>query len=95
MAGEWVEVYRAPDHVEAELIRGLLEASGIPVVVEARGAQALPFLLGPARVGGYISIRVPPDQEEAAGDVLSARAGRDPGEGDPGERNPADPDPGA
>jgi len=73
MDGEWVEVFKAPDHVEAELIRGLLESSGIPVVVEARGAQALPFILGPARVGGYISILVPPDQEEAASEVLGAR----------------------
>ncbi|BAD40041.1 DUF2007 domain-containing protein [Symbiobacterium thermophilum] len=70
---EWVEVYKAPDHVEAELVRGLLEASGIPVVTEARGAQSLPFLLGPARVGGHISIRVPPEHAQAAREVLAAR----------------------
>lgn len=85
MNREWVEVYKAPDHVEAELIRGLLEASGIPVVTEARGAQALPFILGPARVGGYISILVPPDQEEAAEEVLRAREDQGPAEQDRGE----------
>ncbi len=70
---EWIEVYKAPDHIEAELVRGLLEASGIPVLTEARGAQALPLILGPARVGGYISILVPPDWEEAARELLNAR----------------------
>ena len=70
---EGVEVYKAPDHIEAELIRGLLEGNGIPVLTDARGAQALPFILGPARVGGFISILVPPDQEEAARELLAAR----------------------
>ncbi|MFO7273365.1 MAG: DUF2007 domain-containing protein [Bacillota bacterium] len=70
---EWVEVHKAPDHIEAELVRGLLEASGIPVITKARGAQALPFILGPVRVGGHISILVPPDREEAAREVLAAR----------------------
>jgi len=79
---EWVEIYKAPDHVEAELIRGLLEASGIPVLTEARGAQALPYILGPARVGGYISILVPPDREEAARELLAVR-GEPPSPSDP------------
>lgn len=79
---EWVEVFRAPDHIEAEIVRGLLEASGIPVIIEARGAQALPYILGPARVGGYILVLVPPDQEEAARELLAAR-GEPPSPPDP------------
>lgn len=73
MDAEWVEVHKAPDHVEAELVRGLLEASGIPVLTQARGAQALPFLLGPARVGGHIAILVPPECEQTARELLADR----------------------
>jgi len=74
VAAEWEEVFIAADYMEAELIRGLLEANGIPVVTEARGTQAMPFYFGHGAVGGEIGLRVPPDRADEARNLLAARA---------------------
>lgn len=73
MSYEWVDVFTASDPMEAELIKGLLEGNGIPVIIEARGPQSMPFILGQRVVGGDLLVRVPPDREYLALLILSAK----------------------
>lgn len=73
MTYEWVEVFTASEPMEAELIRGLLEGSQIPVIIEARGPQTMPFILGERVVGGDLLVKVPPDREWEARQILAAQ----------------------
>ncbi|HLN65379.1 MAG TPA: DUF2007 domain-containing protein [Symbiobacteriaceae bacterium] len=67
----WVEVYNTGDDLQMEFVRGLLTTSGIPVVVQAKGAKALPVILGVTANGSYI-LKVPPELEDVARDLLNA-----------------------
>ena len=66
-----VAVYAAPDAITAELVRGALEAQGIPAVI---GEQVSDALGGPLEVGeGYWGeIRVSPQDADRAREVLQA-----------------------
>lgn len=69
---KWEEVFATSDQVEAELVRGLLDTSGIPVVIEAKGLKAMPTYFGHAAYGELI-LKVPPDQVDLALALLAAR----------------------
>lgn len=86
MAGapEWEEIFRTGDDVEAEMVRGLLEMNGFPVVVESKGLKALPTIFGHAASGERI-LRVPPDMAEAAREFLAAAPEPPEEETDPGQ----------
>lgn len=77
MAEEWVVIFTAANQVEAELIRGLLEGSQIPVIIEARGPQAMPFFFGQTALGGELLVKVPPDQADFARELLAAQVEED------------------
>jgi hypothetical protein len=66
-----VAVYSAPDRVTAEIVRGALEAEGIPAVL---GEQVADAYAGPLSVGeGYFGeIRVAAADAETARAVLAA-----------------------
>lgn len=68
---DWVEVYNTGDDLQMEFVRGLLTTSGIPVVVQAKGAKALPVILGVTANGSYI-LKVPPEWQDVAKDLLNA-----------------------
>jgi hypothetical protein len=72
---ELVVVASVQGMVEAEILRGLLEASGIRVGILPKGPMtAFPFTVGPL---GMVDILVLSPQEEAARAVLAEmRAGR-------------------
>lgn len=72
MAEEWVEVFITHDQMEAEFMKGLLETSSIPVVVEAKGLKAMPFYFGHSALGQLI-LKVPPDRADLAKALLEAR----------------------
>ncbi|MGE5673084.1 MAG: DUF2007 domain-containing protein [Mycobacterium leprae] len=69
----WIEVFRTGDQVEAEVIRGLLQTNGFPVVVEAKGLKSMAVLLGHAAQGELI-VKVPPDRADEARAMLAADA---------------------
>ncbi|MET0620337.1 MAG: DUF2007 domain-containing protein, partial [Thermoanaerobaculia bacterium] len=60
---DWVEVASSGDDEEAEIIAGLLESEGFPVVIE--GAPSSPF---PEDLGalGRTRVLVPPDRADEA-----------------------------
>lgn len=76
---DWVVVLRTSDQVEAELVKGLLTTSGIPVVMEARGFKALAPILGHG-AGGELLLKVPPDLAQLAKDLLEAETEAEPEE---------------
>ena len=76
---EWVEVASSGDDEEAEIIAGLLESEGFPVVIEGP-SSSFPEDLGAM---GMSRVLVPPDRAEEAR-VLIAESERD------AERNLAD-----
>lgn len=76
---DWVVVLRTSDQVEAELVKGLLTTSGIPVVMEARGFKALAAILGHG-AGGELLLKVPPDLAQLARDLLNAETEAEPEE---------------
>jgi len=65
---EWVKIEQAPDAVQAEVLRGLLEAQGFQVYISKEGYQSA---MG---ISGYpvanIEILVPEDQAEEAKQTL-------------------------
>ncbi|MFZ5813861.1 MAG: putative signal transducing protein [Bacillota bacterium] len=73
MAEEWVEVFRTTDQIEAEFMKGLLETSQIPVLMEAKGLKAMPYIFGHA-ASGQLLLKVPPDLAELARQILEAEA---------------------
>ena len=66
-----VAVYAAPDQATAEVVRGALEAEGIPAVIGEQVADAFggPFAVGE---GFWGEVRVPEADEERARAVLTA-----------------------
>ncbi len=82
---DWVEVASSGDDEEAEIIAGLLESEGFPVVIEGTPSSPFPEDLG---AFGRTRVLVPPDRAEEAR-VLIAESERD------AERNLADADAGA
>lgn len=70
---KWPVVFRTVDQVEAEFIRGLLVTSEIPVIVEAKGLKSMPIFFGHS-ANGELLIKVPPDREEFALQLLAAPA---------------------
>jgi hypothetical protein len=71
----WVQVTTVQAEVQAELLRGLLEAQEIPVLLSREGAgRALGLSVGPL---GEVHILVPEQfQEEAVNIILKYRAGK-------------------
>jgi hypothetical protein len=69
----WEEVFRAGEQMEMELIRGLLESNGFPVVVKATGLKQMPVIFGAAAYGEWI-LKVPPEMADQARELLAARA---------------------
>ena len=65
--GEWVEVLVTCDQIEAEILQGLLESGGIPVVV--RSAKVTPY---PVNVGkmGEVKVLVRRESKEAAEELM-------------------------
>jgi hypothetical protein len=68
---DWVVVFRTGEDLEMELIKGLLTTSGIPVVVEAKGAKSMPVIMGVASTGEYL-LKVPPEWAETARALIEA-----------------------
>ncbi len=69
---EWVEVASSGDDEEAEIIAGLLESEGFPVVIEG-SSSSFPEDLGAM---GMSRVLVPPDRAEEAR-VLIAESERE------------------
>ena len=73
--GEMVErtvaVYAAPDQVTAEVVRGALEAEGVPAQI---GEQVADAMAGPLAVGDgfWGEVRVPASHEQQARAILDA-----------------------
>jgi len=68
---DWEEVFIATEPMEAEMLKGLLESAGIPVVIEARGLKAMPGIFGHG-ASGQLRLKVPPDRVELARAILRA-----------------------
>lgn len=69
---QWEEVNRVPDTVQAEILRGLLEAQGIHVWLSQEGAaRAIGLTLPPM---GEVVIMVPTDQVGEASEILAQYA---------------------
>lgn len=64
---EWVEVFVTYDEIEAEILQGLLESGGIPVVV--RSAKVTPY---PVNVGkmGEVKVLVKRESKAAAEELI-------------------------
>lgn len=71
MGADWKVVFTTSDQVEAEVVRGLLETSGIDVIVVRRGLKALEPFLG-ATAAGTLELKVPPDRADEAIALLEA-----------------------
>jgi hypothetical protein len=72
MATDWVEVYTATSELDAELVKGLLATERIPVIVEAHGFKAMPYIFGTSGVGQLV-LKVPPDLAHLAREILQAQ----------------------
>lgn len=72
MREDWVEVYRATTELDAEFVKGLLATGSIPVIVEARGFKAMPYIFGTSGLGQLI-LKVPPDLADLAREILEAK----------------------
>lgn len=70
---KWEVVFRTGNQVEAEIVRGLLTTSNIPVVVEAKGLKSMVTLFGNS-ASGELLLKVPPDLADLARDLLAAEA---------------------
>ena len=67
----WVEIESVGTDEEARLLQGFLEAEGIPCQVESLRIEAMPANLGGM---GEIRIYVAAENEQAANELLRARA---------------------
>lgn len=65
---EWVKIEQAPDTVQAEVLRGLLEAQGFRVYISREGYQSAIGITGYPVAN--IEILVPADQAEEAKQTL-------------------------
>ena len=86
---EWVEVLVTCDLIEAEILRGLLESGGIPVIV--RSAKVTPY---PVNVGkmGEVKVLVRRESKAAAEELIReiSKAGNSEHDGEgggPGKEN--------
>jgi hypothetical protein len=68
MSTGWVEVFITYDSIEAEMIKGLLESGGIPVIV--RSSKVAPY---PVNIGmmGEIKILVMEEDTDTAKKVIT------------------------
>ena len=66
---KWVEVFSATNQIEAEIIKGYLEAQGLLVHISQGGYQKAMGISGVP--GAYIEIMVPNYQEEQALEILA------------------------
>ncbi len=65
----WVVIDKVAGDLQAEILRGLLEAQGIQVLLSQEGAgRALGLSVGPL---GEVEILVPVEQEQEANQVLA------------------------
>jgi hypothetical protein len=65
---KWVQVASIQAEVQAELLRGLLEAQGIPVLLSREGAgRALGLTIGPL---GEVNILVPGEFQAEAKNII-------------------------
>jgi len=69
-------VYRVLGFMQAEVIKGRLEASGIPALLDAE-SQILPFSVPDM---GEVRIWVPSERAEEARELLGAEAGDEEGD---------------
>jgi len=73
LRAEWEEVFQTGDQVEAEVVRGLLVTSDIPVVVEYKGWKSMQTFFG-SGAPGQLVLKVPPDQAALARELLASKA---------------------
>ena len=68
MSEEWVTVVTASGRMEAEILRGLLEAAGLQTwLTHESAASAVGLGVGPL---ARVDVRVPAEEEEAARQAL-------------------------
>lgn len=65
---EWVEVYSAVNQIEAEIVKGYLEAQGLLVYLSQEGYQRAIGITGAP--GAYVDVMVPNYQQEQAKELL-------------------------
>lgn len=65
---EWVKIEQAPDSVQAEVLRGLLEAQGFLVFISREGYESAVGIVG--YPSADIEILVPKHQAEEAKQTL-------------------------
>ena len=68
MSTGWVEVFITYDSIEAEMIKGLLESGGIPVIL--RSSKVAPYPVNIGRMG-EIRILVREDDKDTAKKVIA------------------------
>lgn len=68
MSSEWVEVFITYDSIEAEMIKGLLESGGIPVIL--RSSKVAPYPVNIGRMG-EIRILVREEDKDTAKKVIT------------------------
>jgi hypothetical protein len=74
-------VYRAAGSMEAEVIKGRLEASGIPALLDAE-SQMLPFSVANM---GEVRILVPVEKADEARELLGAEGDEEDEQAPPGD----------
>jgi hypothetical protein len=67
IGGEWVEVLITYDHLEAEIIKDLLESGGIPVVLRSSKMTSFPVNVGKI---GEIKVLVRKEDKEVAERII-------------------------
>ena len=66
---KWIILTKIAGELQAELMRGLLEAQGIPVMLAQEGAaRAIGITTGPL---GEVEIMIPEDKLQDARDILT------------------------
>ena len=68
MSTGWVEVFITYDSIEAEMIKGLLESGGIPVIL--RSSKVAPYPVNIGRMG-EIKILVREEDKDTAKKVIT------------------------
>jgi len=68
MENDWVEVFVTYDSIEAEMIKGLLESGGIPVIL--RSSKVAPYPVNIGRMG-EIRILVREEDKDTAKKVIT------------------------
>jgi len=68
MSTGWVEIFITYDSIEAEMIKGLLESGGIPVIL--RSSKVAPYPVNIGRMG-EIKILVREEDKDTAKKVIT------------------------